>query len=387
MNWPTVPLCKLCKMDRCGVRPDDPDVSLLPYVGVENIEPGSGNIDFSNRTRIGNQKSTSFRFDERHILYGKLRPYLNKVAVPAFAGKCSTELVPLLSQAGVDREFLGYLLRRKETVESVMSSVTGARMPRTDMKALLSIPVPLPPFSEQRRIVDILNQAAKIERLRKQAEERLQEFIPALFIRMFGDPVENPMGWKKARVRDLGTVDSGAGFPKIEQGVQGEEFPFLKVGDMNLPGNEIAIQSWNNTISNTTRERLRAKSLPAGSVIFPKIGAAIATNKKRMLTRPSCVDNNVMAIVPDTTNIHSEYLYGLMLHKDLGDFASAADPPSMRKTTVENWCIQIPPQFIQLQYAEIIESARALSSRAFSANIISESLNASLLSGLLKADK
>ena len=63
------------------------------------------------------------------------------------------------------------------------------------MKALMSLPVPLPPLDEQRQIVGILNRAAKIERLRAQAADRLREFIPALFVKMFGDPVENPMGW------------------------------------------------------------------------------------------------------------------------------------------------------------------------------------------------
>ncbi len=54
-----------------------------------------------------------------------------------------------------------------------------------------------------RRIVDILNRAARIEALRRQAAERLREFVPALFVRMFGDPVENPMGWEVRPLADL----------------------------------------------------------------------------------------------------------------------------------------------------------------------------------------
>ena len=207
MIWPTAPLGELCEMDRLGIRPDDPDASLLPFVGVENVEAGSGAINLTTGKRVGSQKSTSFRFDERHVLYGKLRPYLNKVATPEFAGRCSTELVPLRPRVGVDREFLGYLLRRQKTVDHVMSSVTGARMPRTDMKALLSLPVPIPPLDEQRRIVAILNRAARIERLRKRAQERLREFIPALFVRMFGDSTENPMGWPIRVLGDLCEMD------------------------------------------------------------------------------------------------------------------------------------------------------------------------------------
>ena len=196
MNVSIVPLGELCEMDRQGLHPDHPIASGLPFVGVEHVESESGAFNFNNGSRIGSQRSTTFRFDDRHVLYAKLRPYLNKVATPGFAGRCSTELVPLLPKDGVDREFIAYLLRRKETVEYVMASVTGARMPRTDMKALMSLPVPLPPLDEQRRIVGILNRAAKIERLRAAAQDRLREFIPALFVKMFGDPVENPMGWE-----------------------------------------------------------------------------------------------------------------------------------------------------------------------------------------------
>ena len=152
MSLPIVPLGELCDMDRQGLRPDDPVISRLPFVGVEHVESNSGAFNFNNDSRIGSQRSTTFRFDERHVLYAKLRPYLNKVATPGFAGRCSTELVPLLPRTGVDREFIAYLLRRKETVEYVMSSATGARMPRTDMKALMLLPVPLPSLDEQRRL-------------------------------------------------------------------------------------------------------------------------------------------------------------------------------------------------------------------------------------------
>ena len=196
MKAPVKRLNELCHMDRQTVRADDPVASHLPFVGVENVGADTGILNFDTVSRIGSQKSTTFRFDERHVLYGKLRPYLNKVATPGFAGRCSTELVPLLTREGVDREFVAHLLRRRETIRFVMASVTGSRMPRTDMKTLMSMRVPLPPLEEQRRIVSILNRAAKIERLRAQAAEQLRESVPALFVKMFGDPVENPMGWE-----------------------------------------------------------------------------------------------------------------------------------------------------------------------------------------------
>ena len=189
MSFPMVPLGELCEMDRQGLQPDDPITSSLPFVGVEHVESESGAFNFNNGSRIGSQRSTTFRFDERHVLYAKLRPYLNKVATPGFAGRCSTELVPLLPRDGADREFIAYLLRRKETVDYVMTSVTGARMPRTDMKALMSLPVPLPPPDEQRRIVGILNRTAKIEQLHVQAAQSASNMRASLMARLLDDGV------------------------------------------------------------------------------------------------------------------------------------------------------------------------------------------------------
>ena len=144
------------------------------------------------------------------------------------------------------------------------------------------------------------------------------------------------------------------------QGQTDEEIPFLKVSDMNLPGNETRIVSWNNTVSRKVLRELRAKAFPAGTVIFPKIGAAIATNKKRILTRESTYDNNVMGIVPDRACLVPEYLHTYLLGFNLSGWASDAQPPSMRKTTVEAHSIPLPLLSTQQQIVVEIEAEQAL---------------------------
>ena len=160
IGWEVVRLGQLCDMDRQGIQSTDPLAAQLRFVGVENVTSGTGILNFATDSRVGRQKSMAFRFDERHVLYGKLRPYLNKVATPGFAGRCSTELVPLLPRDGVNRYFLAHLLRHKDTVEFIMASVTGTRMPRTDMRVLMSMPAPLPPLDKQRRFAGIVNQVS-----------------------------------------------------------------------------------------------------------------------------------------------------------------------------------------------------------------------------------
>ena len=83
-------------------------------------------------------------------------------------------------------------------------------MPRTDMRFLMSLPAPFPPLPEQRQISDILNHADSIRRLRRQAEQKAREIIPALFVEMFGDPVRNPRRWNMQSLGELlERIDSG----------------------------------------------------------------------------------------------------------------------------------------------------------------------------------
>jgi type I restriction enzyme S subunit len=145
----------LCAEDRTIVTPDSPKASSLPFLGLEHIESVTGRIlrEAMSNTCEGN--GTAFLFDTRHVLYCKLRPYLNKVAVPDFAGRCTTELVPLLPKAGVSRDFLAWLLRRPQTVEAAMQERTGARMPRANMRHVLAQSVLVPDsIYEQQRLAD-----------------------------------------------------------------------------------------------------------------------------------------------------------------------------------------------------------------------------------------
>ena len=149
--------------------------------------------------------------------------------------------------------------------------------------------------------------------------------------------------WVETTLSNVAYVRSGAGFPKKYQGEIGLELPFYKVSDMNILGNEREMINENNTISAETQKELGANIFPAGSILFPKIGGAITTNKKRLTTKRCCVDNNVMGLVPKTDKVSSEYLFYLILGHDLVEFSNKAHLPSIRKTTVEGWCFLLPP--------------------------------------------
>lgn len=167
-------------------------------------------------------KSTTFAFDESHVLYGKLRPYLNKVAAPDRRGRCSTEIIPLLPR-DVDREFLAYLLRIDVVVDAAMSEKTGSRMPRADMDVLLDLEISIPESGQAQRDIAarLKAQLAEVETARQAAKVQLRD-ADALRIAIYREafrsvvPVavpphfeDAPDGWRWHRLTDIAQLESG----------------------------------------------------------------------------------------------------------------------------------------------------------------------------------
>ncbi|MBT0502405.1 restriction endonuclease subunit S [Morganella morganii subsp. morganii] len=143
-------------------------------------------------------------------------------------------------------------------------------------------------------------------------------------------------------IKGVAEVRSGWGFPKIYQGKSEGIYPFYKVSDMNTIGNETVMSIANNFIDNGAVKNLGVTIAPEGTVIFPKIGAAIATNKKRLLSVPSAYDNNIMGLVV-TEKIISRYMFYWIQTINLSMLANDSGAvPSIRKSDVEELPIPIP---------------------------------------------
>lgn len=167
------------------------------------------------------------------------------------------------------------------------------------------------------------------------------------------------------RIGDVATLASGFAFPMALQGQNGI-IPFYKVSDMNSIGNEIEMHRSKNYVSAAVALEQKWKTSPAGTVIFPKIGAAIATNKKRILAEDSIFDNNVMGLICGD-KILPKFLWYILNSLDISKWASLANPPSISKDAVLDQLIPLPPVDIQKSilaelenYQQIIDGARSI---------------------------
>ena len=236
MNWPTGALESIAILDRRSIHPSQAEAAT-PYIGLEHLD-GDGRINCIKTVASAGLKSNKFQFSDHHVLFGKLRPYLRKIARPEFSGVCSTDIIPIRPKDGVSRNYLYYFLRTPETVNLATSRCTGVNLPRLGPKQLASFQIPLPPLAEQKRIAGILDAADALRAKRREALAQLDTLLQSTFLDMFGDPVTNPMGWEVVSVGDeIGFLTSGSrGWAKYyaEDGDTFIRIQNLKDGQLDL---------------------------------------------------------------------------------------------------------------------------------------------------------
>lgn len=176
----------------------------LPHVGGDNIESGSGRLSGLRTARELNLISGKYEFGPDDVLYSKIRPALNKVALPDFAGICSADIYPLRPRPRrVERRYLAYLLRQHEFLSYAVKHSSRTNIPKINRDALLAYQVRLPLLKAQRRIADILDKADAIRRKRRETIALTDELLRSAFLEMFGDPVMNPKGWSVKPLSDV----------------------------------------------------------------------------------------------------------------------------------------------------------------------------------------
>lgn len=229
MSWRTATLRHIAPPSTADIKPSPCD--RVWSLSLDQIESGTGAVLEKRYVQADEAGSSTFYFDTDNVLYSKLRPYLNKVVLPDEPGIATTELIPLRPNKDVvDARYLAYYLRSQGFVNQASHQVAGANLPRVVMNWFWTHEVPLPTPSEQRRIVELLDQADALRRLRREADAKAERILPALFLRMFGDPATNPMRWPVKPVSEaIGSVDAGWSAPSEGRPSIGNERGVLKV--------------------------------------------------------------------------------------------------------------------------------------------------------------
>ncbi len=297
-GWNSTLLKNVCALEKAKH-----DGKAVPYVGLEHIESNTGRY-LGNPEPIA-VKSSTFRFTADHVLFGRLRPYLNKVLLPEFDGHCSSEIFPLRVKPVLNRRFLFYWLTWQPVVEEIDRTSTGARMPRANVSKLLEFEFPLPPLPEQKRIVAILDDAfagiasvvANTERNFANNRELFESYLSSVF-------TQRGEGWvdkKLCEVCDGKITDGTHQTPKYYD--NGHIF----LSSRNVTSGEV---DWDNIkyIDQSQHEAMQKRVSPRlGDILLAKNGT---TGVAAIVDRDISFDIYVsLALLRPSTEIVSRYLW------------------------------------------------------------------------------
>lgn len=152
MDGATVRLSDLCDLISEPVKPGErPDAF---YLGLEHL--ASGRLVRIGGGQASDMRSNTSAFQPSDVLYGKLRPYLNKAILADEAGVCTTELLVLRAKAGVDSRFLAAIVHSPSFLDYAIAGTTGVQHPRTSWAHIREFEVSSFTFDDQRQIADVL---------------------------------------------------------------------------------------------------------------------------------------------------------------------------------------------------------------------------------------
>jgi type I restriction enzyme S subunit len=201
-----------------------------------------------------------------------------------------------------------------------LSTGMGGRRERVKPKDFLTIKMSLPPLAAQQRVVDVMAAVdAHIEPLADELGSTLA--LRRSLIHPYEDATEVSIG-------DVASVSQGKALPKAVQGQRSGDVSWFKIADMTGRSNEDGYTVADTRLSADQIASLGGVILPVGAVVFPRVGAAVLTEKKRLLDVPGAVDENHLVLKPND-GISSEYLLTVVEAIRLGDLVQTGAVPSL----------------------------------------------------------
>lgn len=240
----------------------------------------------------------------------------------------------------------------------------GTTVESIDTTALLTYPINLPPLAEQKKIAEILSTWDKaietVEKLVANSQQQKKALMQQLLTgqkRLLDDNgVKFGDEWEIGNLGKLCSLKGGSAFKESFQGETVGEIPFIKVSDMNLIGNEKNIINANNWISEETAKTMKSTIFPKNVIVFAKVGAALLLNRRRILVRPTIIDNNMMAAIPNK-NVNLDFLFHLLSSIDFARFVQEGAIPSVNQSDLASFKVKFPIEKEQEKIAQVLTLA------------------------------
>lgn len=346
MKWPQASLGDICLLgpqyganapaiERSGNR--------SRYVRITDIT-ANGRLLSKGEVEADLADETEFKLHEGDLLFagsgntvGKTYCYDPEDGPCVFAGY----LIRFrLNEELMHRRFAFYFTQSAPYQNWLVTKRRVAGQPNVNGKEYASLKVPLPPLSEQRQIVELLEQADALRRCRAGADSLSARILPAVFQEMFGDPVTNPKGWPTQPLARIVTFVSGATPSKERTDYWDGSVPWVSAKDMK----RLEIRDAIDHISEIALRETNIKLINPGAVLIVVRGMILAHTVPIALNRaPLTINQDLKALVP-TGEVPTEFLQWVLLsqHQNLLRLVSTAAHGTRKLDTEALTSLQIP---------------------------------------------
>ena len=382
-----VPLGEICtinpRIDRSRYSKHMP-VSFVPMAAVDER---TGAIKVHEERSLSEISSGHTAFEEGDILFSKITPSMEngKIALACNltngVGYGSTEFYILRPGKRVLGEYIYHFVRRTRFREEAKRRITGTAQQRVPKSFIENTLIPLPSLIEQRRIVGILNRSARIERLHTKVHNSLENFVSSLFLEIFGDPLENPMGWDRMRLGSACRIVGGGTPRRGNDAYFGGDILWATPTDVTAL-NGIFIDKTAETITDVGLKESSARLVPAGSVLM----TSRATIGYTAIAARSMATNQGFANLICGDSLVPEYISSLLRNRreELIDLASGTTFKEIPKSTLKDFTVSVPPLEIQNGFKEILHRATRVQMMDRAAAEAASALGGSLMAHLLE---
>ncbi len=292
-----------------------------------------------------------------------------------------------IDERHIEKNYLRYAINSKLDL-IIDQAHGGVGLKHITKGKLEAVEIPLPPLPEQKRIAAILDKADAIRRKRQQAIQLADDFLRAVFLDMFGDPVTNPKGWSVKSLKDVSTKIGSGSTPRggseayLEQGVS-------LIRSLNIHDDDFRMKNL-AFIDDEQAEKLSNVVVQNEDLLLNITGASVC----RCAIVPAAVlparVNQHVCIIRPSDAINSSYLLHLLIsvpykQKLLKTSGAGATREALTKQQVESLEIPVPPKDLQAKFEGIKAKVRTLasSSERFKEESIFESLSDKAFSGQL----